>query len=298
MAAHRFASSWCGGSICTAALVALVAVHTASAQETLISVVARSSRGRLEIHRILDEVAVYLPPGHGESDHRYPVAYLWMQRGRESLSAGFSPRPLLDLLHALNLPYVYVETEDNHQARRDNNTDDFLAFFHDQMQPASHEDDQAPPPGRVTEHFVAVPGSTLDVEVDLRGAPDYAGASLRLDLSALGMEPAVLEHGGSGRYTYALHLPDPLRNAAYILPVCRHGGARDPEHVYAIRVSVLPREDAVLFGEALASGWQLEPTSRLTVRPEVRDGRPILALSGSGSWTLSWVAADPAPLFG
>ncbi|MEW6753117.1 MAG: alpha/beta hydrolase-fold protein [Candidatus Latescibacterota bacterium] len=226
----------------------------------------------------------------------FPLS-LWMQRGRQSISEGYSPRPLLDLLDALHLPHVYVETEDDHQLSRDNNTDDFLVFFSDGMRANPVEPASS---GRVTEQFVveAGSGSSMDIEIDLRGASDYAGASLRLDLSALGMEPAVLEQGGSGRYTYALRLPDAVRNGVYILSVCRVGGAREPEHVYGIRVSVLPGEDAVLFGEALAPGWQLEPNSRLTAAPGVADGRAVLALVGTGAWTLKWSTLDPLPLFG
>jgi hypothetical protein len=223
----------------------------------------------------------------------FPLSF-WIQRGTRGKLA--IPRSVLDLFEALYLPYAYLETGDDHLGSL-KATKDFLVFFSDQMRAPAPVPSL---PGRVTEHFavVAGSGSVLDIEVELRGPSTDLEADLRVDLSALGLEPVLLDHDGEGRYTGALRLPDAMHTGFYVLPVTRVG--EKPAYMYGIRVSVLPSGDMPLFGEALSPTWQLDPKpkSRLRATPEVFEGRAALALEGSGSWSLDWWAVNPPGLFG
>ncbi|MEW6755243.1 MAG: alpha/beta hydrolase-fold protein, partial [Candidatus Latescibacterota bacterium] len=185
---------------------------------------------------------------------RFPLS-LWIEWGTGSFLP--PPRPVLDLLGAIRLPYTYLETGDDHTGSLRNATDDFLVFFSDGLRAAAAE---PPTSGRVTEHFVAVAGSVLDIEVDLGGAPADPAAGLRVDLSALGLEPVLLDRDGRGGYTGTLRLPDGVRNGVYALPVARVDGAGGAEHAYGIRVTVLPSSDLVVLDEDVGPGWSIGST--------------------------------------
>ncbi|MEW6755940.1 MAG: hypothetical protein AB1505_33920 [Candidatus Latescibacterota bacterium] len=184
-----------------------------------------------------------------------------------------------------------------------NATDDFLACFSDRLRSAASE---PPPSGRVTEHFVAVPGSLLDVEVDLGGARADPGAGLRVDLSALGLEPVLLDRDGRGGYTGTLRLPDGVRNGVYALPVTRVDGAGGAEHAYGIRVTVLPSSDLVVLDEDVGPGWSIGSTGGVeevvTAAGEVVfTGRTAARIRGQKSvaaWSVPFVAADSLSAFG
>lgn len=230
----------------------------------------------------------------------FPLS-LWIQWGTASFLP--SPRPVLDVLDVLHFPYVYLETGDDHDSSYKNTTDDFLVFFSDGMRSGAAE---PPLPGRVTEHFVAVAGSSLDIEVDLRGASADPGADLRVDLSEVGAEPVLLEHDGSGRYTGRLRLPDEIRNGRYILPVMRVGGTRGPEYVYGMRITVYPSSDLVIFDEGVGPGWSAGTMRRveevdLAADEVVFAGRTAAMIHGQKSftgWAVPFVADDTASAVG
>jgi hypothetical protein len=161
----------------------------------------------------------------------------------------------------------------------------------------------SPPPG-----FVLV-GSTFDFKAALRPALFEAGAKITrvtADLSAIGGSAAApLEHRGDGVYALetgvSVTSPDGPRMVSVLIEQNTSLGAHWT-HLSRSLLAVLSDEDRVLFADAPAMDWKLEPDLGLELNPgtraQVYGGEAALELRAAGAWKMDYVPAAPVSAVG
>ena len=162
---------------------------------------------------------------------------------------------------------------------------------------------ESPPPDSL------VAGSTVDIGAVVLPALFEREAQINrvtADLSELGGPDAIpLTDAGDGTYrlepiSFVVESPRGLKTISIMIDQTTSPG---PYWTRLSRaVTVLPREDLVLFGDALLKGWEWTSTLKVELDAEatgqIHQGSRALGVRTDGNWRVSCLPMDPLDLVG